>query len=185
MHDFRQRPEFLRGRAAEQLIVRWLKPFGYFIIPAYDYSGPNGDRAPIFQGVNEGIVLPDIGMAKLGLMKWAEVKAKKEPTWSKCTQTLDHGIGLRKWGHYLRCQKETGAHVLLFIWEECKQTLLVQSLDALGAPPPFPGDPELGHIHAGGGMDRGGMVFWPRKRFDPFVIDELPGLFDPSRPLPF
>lgn len=172
---FRERAEFLRGRAAEQRIAAWLKANGWFIIPAYDYSGPDGDKAPIFQGATEGIVLPDLGIARAGLMKWAEVKAKKGPSYTVITGENVHGIGLLKWRHYLRCQRETGAHVLLFIWEECKQTLLVQSLDVLGD----------GRIYKGDRMDKGGMVFWPRDRFDPFVIDELPGLFDPGLPLPF
>jgi hypothetical protein len=173
---FRESAEFLRGRDAEQLVAAYLQGRGWYIIPSYDYSGEHGDKAPTIQGAHDGIVLPDLGIAKAGMMKWAEVKAKGGPTFTLKTKTYDHGIGYRKWCHYLRVQQETGCHVWLFIIEECSQILLAESLDVLGD----------GRRYDDNKMDKGGMVFWPRESFSCRVmLDAIPGLFDPKKPLPF
>lgn len=148
----------------------------WYIIPSYDYSGPDGDRAPKIQGAHDGIVLPDLGIAQAGNMKWAEVKAKGRPTFTRKTGTYDHGIGYRKWCHYIRIQKETGVHVWLFIIEEDTQRLLAESLDVLGE----------GRRYDDNKMDLGGMVFWPREKFRcRIALDSIPGLFDPKKKLPF
>lgn len=172
---FRLRPEFLRGREGEQRVAAWLQARGWYIIPAYDYGGPDGDFAPKLQGSHDGIVLPDLGMTRNGQLKWAEVKAKWAPTFTVKTQTVDHGIGYRSWRHYLRFQLETGCHVWLFILEESTQTLLAESLEQLGE----------GRHYDGDEMDPGGMVFWQRDAFGRYVLDTLPGLFDASIPLAF
>ena len=173
---FRQRAEFIRGRDAEQWVAGLLQKRGWYIIPSYDYSGEHGDKAPKIQGAKDGIVLPDLGMARSGILKWAEVKAKAHADFTLKTHTYDHGIGLRKWSHYKRVQRETGCQVWLFIIEEDRQLLLVESLDRLGVGRPYNGDK----------MDYGGMVFWPRTTFSTRIaIDEIPGLFDPRKPLSF
>jgi hypothetical protein len=173
---FRQSPEFLRGRDGEQKVAAWLQGRGWYIIPSYDYAGPDGEKAPKIQGAHEGIVLPDLGIAQAGRMRWAEVKAKGAPTFTLKTKTYDHGIGFRHWCHYLRVQKETGCHVWLFILEENSQQLLAESLDILGD----------GRVYDDNKMDPGGMVFWPRERFSNRVsLNSLPGLFDPKKKLSF
>src|ERR1700686_3532637 len=129
---FRDRPEYLRGREAEQMVAGILQRRGWFVIPSYDYSGEHGDKAPKIQGAHEGIVLPDLGVAGKGIMKWAEVKAKAHADFTLLTHTYDHGIGLRKWAHYRRVQRETGCQVWLFLFEEDRQLLLIESLDRLG-----------------------------------------------------
>lgn len=174
-NPLRHTPEFLRGREGEQRIAEFLKQRGWYIIPSYDYSGPDGDKAPKIQGAHEGIVLPDLGIARSGRLKWAEVKTKHAPTFTIQTHTTDHGIGYRNWLHYRRCQQETGAHVWLFILEECSQEILFQSLDVLGR----------GRVYTGDRMDRGGMMFWQRDAFMKCVLDALPGLFDEAGPLGF
>ena len=93
------------------------------MIPCYDYSGEGGNKAPRIQGQSDGIILPDLDIARSGSRKWAEVKAKYGPTWTVKTHTYDHGIGYRKWQHYRRIERETGCHVWLFIIEEWYSTL--------------------------------------------------------------
>jgi hypothetical protein len=173
---FRQSSAFLRGREAEQRVAVFLQRRGWYVIPTYDYSGEDGNKAPKIQGSSDGFVIPDLDIAKAGSRKWAEVKAKAGPSFTCKTQSEDHGIGYRKWLHYKRCQRETGCHVWLFIIEESTQILLAESLDVLGD----------GRLYSGDKMDKGGMVFWPREAFRCRVqLNSLPGLFDTKAPLPF
>jgi len=176
MPPFRESPEFLRGRAGEQWVAEILQARGWFIIPSYDYSGSNGEKAPTIQGAHEGMVLSDLGIARAGQMKWAEVKAKAKPMYYRKGDVMEHGIGRRHWHHYLRVQRETGAQVWLFILEEQNQLLLFESIDHLGKP----------YEYDGKKMDPGGMVFWPRQAFKSRIrLNELPGLSDPKTALAF
>lgn len=173
---FRESPEFLRGRDAEQRVARVFQQRGWFVIPSYDYCGEDGNKAPKAQGVSDGIILPDLGIAQRGIMKWVEVKAKSCPTFTIKAHSYDHGIGLRKWTHYKRCQHETGCHVFLCIIEENSQMLLLERLDTLGE----------GRTYTGNKMDAGGMIFWPRLKFGIRIkLDSIPGLFDEKKKLPF
>lgn len=179
MTAFQESAPYLRGRAGELRVAAFLQSRGWYILPGSDYSGPAGGSAPQIRGAQEGIVLPDLAIAKKGLLMWAEVKAKKEPTYTILTGTDDHGIARDKCRQYLRCQQETGAHVWLFILEEVSQTLLFQSLDELRKAS------NVSHVYEGDAMDRGGMVFWPRSVFQKLVLNEIPGLFDVAIPLAF
>ena len=173
---FRLRAEFLRGRVAEQIVADFLRGRGWYVIPSYDYSGADGDKAPKIQGLHDGIVIPDLDIAKAGSRKWAEVKAKGHADFTLKTKTYDHGIGYRNWCHYKRAQEETGCYVWLFIIEEDTQILLAESLDVLGE----------GRRYEGAKMDRGGMVFWPRDLFRcRLTLNSLPGLLNTTAPLTF
>jgi hypothetical protein len=170
---FRETPEFIRGRAAELLVEGKLRSFGWFILPACDYSGPLSDRAPKIHGAQEEIVLPDLFIAKRGLAMWAEVKSKGKPCRYRVTGKDYHGISFRLWRHYHRCQEETGANVWLFIVEESTQVLLFQGINELAKwVSPYYGDK----------VDPGGMVYWPRDVFQSLDLNAIPGLLDP---LPF
>jgi hypothetical protein len=174
---FRQSAPFIKGQAAERLVATFLRDErGYHILPAYDYSGADGEKAPKIQGATEGIIVPDLGMAKAGSLKWAEVKYKWRPTFTRATRSLNHGIGRRKWCHYVRFQEKTGQRVWIFIVEGCSQKLLFERLDLLGPP---------NYIYRFDKMDPGGMVFWPRASFGSVVLNAIPGLFDTKIPLPF
>lgn len=176
---FHNSEPYLRGREAELRVAAWLQNRGFYILPSCDYSGPEGDHAPKIHGTKEGLILPDLAIAKKGRLKWAEVKAKYEPTYSRCTGTYDHGISRRLCNHYLRVQEETGAPVWVFIVEEKTQTLLFQSIDELRKAE------NIGHKYFGDVMDHGGMVFWPRTIFHPWILSEMLGLFDIDIPLAF
>lgn len=43
---FRERPEFLKGRSGELIVARWFQERGWYVIPSYDYSGEDGNKAP-------------------------------------------------------------------------------------------------------------------------------------------
>ncbi len=163
---FRESESFLRGRRGEQIVKRWLQKRGWYIIDSYDYCGVDGDKAPRMQSITSRLVIPDLDIAKDGIRRWAEVKAKYQPlTWRK-TGELQHGIDLRHYNDYRQVQRITGAHVWLFIVEEKTQLILAESLDKLGSP------------RIGKQYGKGGMVNWAREKFKIRVpIHAVPNLF--------
>ena len=172
---FRDSPEFLRGREAELLVSAWCRDRGYYVIPTYDYSGPDGARAPMAQGSKDAIILPDLQIAAAGCSKWVEVKVKARASYTITTGQYAHGIGYRKWGAYRRIQVQTGCYVYLFVVELDRQMVLGESLDYLGP----------GYVYRGDKMDRGGMIFWPRQKFRMRqLLHALPGLFRDKGGLP-
>ena len=53
----------------------WLKRRGWYVLPAYDYSGLADAKAPKFEAPPQklALVLPDLLVASSGKSKWAEV----------------------------------------------------------------------------------------------------------------
>jgi len=154
---FRQRPEFLRGRAAEQLVARWLQERGWFVIPSYDYSGDDGNKAPRLQGLRAGYAVPDLDVARDGCRRWVEVKSKasanvrRDRYWGK-PNVPEHGIDHRNYLHYLEVKRQTGDEVWIAIYEEDTGVLLGAEIDTLG-------EPRLGEC-------RGKQIAnWPCERF--------------------
>ena len=175
---FQQSPAFLRGRLGEQVVRSLLQRRGWYVISTADYCGTTETpHAPWSQGAHDDrIIVPDLDIARLGIRRWAEVKAKWDATFTNITGTYDHGIGYRLWQQYRRIHEQTGCDVWLFILEEKRQLLLAESLDVLG----------MGRHYDGDAMDRGGMMFWSRWNFRMHLaLNTIPGLFDDSIPLPF
>jgi hypothetical protein len=134
MKTFRETSEFQRGRAGELVVAAWLKKRGCYVIPSYDYSGENGDKAPRLEGLWTGHPVPDLDVARNGNRFWVEVKTKEEPViWLK-TGEQRHGIDLRLLEHYQTVQVISGSPCWLFIYEELSCWLLGQLLDRLGEP---------------------------------------------------
>ena len=155
--EFRERPEFIMGREGEQRVAEWLKQFGWYVIPSYDYSGENGSKAPKLQGLRKGYPVPDLDIAKSGARRWVEVKTKTTADWTRTTQRYEHGID--HYDDYLRVAQETGTEAWLAIYETSTQDLLMQSFEKLGEPrrTTMRGRP---------------MAFWPRDAFTLFNICE-------------
>lgn len=150
-------PEFARGRNGERLVAAVLMDRGWFVIPSYDFSGSEGDKAPKMRRHGEGYVIPDLDTAKDGKRIWVEVKTKARPDpYRAAGNRLEHGITRRHWDDYQRIQKETGCPVYLVIYEECSQDVLTQSIDRLAA---------SARYYDGTKMGRTGMVFFPRTTF--------------------
>lgn len=154
--DFRDRPEFLRGRSGERAVADWLQDRGWWIVPSYDYSGEEDNKAPRLQGAACGLVIPDLDISKQGKRLWAEVKTKAAATFYRKLNRDEHGINRRLWRHYHQVQDITGTHVWIFVVEESTQMLLAEALDVL--------DQDMREYN-GDKMGRGGMVFWPRASF--------------------
>jgi hypothetical protein len=136
---FTERPEFLRGRDAEQRVARWLQERGWFVIPSYDYSGEDGQKAPRLQGLKAGHAVPDLDVARDGKRKWIEVKAKgranvrRDSYWGG-PNIPEHGVEMPNYRDYLEVKRITGDEVWIAIYEEDTGLLLVAEIDALGKP---------------------------------------------------
>jgi hypothetical protein len=153
--EFRQLETFKRGRNGEQVVAGWMMDRGWHVIPSYDYSGEDGNKAPKMAGKHSAYVLPDLDVAQNGKRLWAEVKTKAEPTLHRKTGTLEHGISLRHFREYKQIETITGCAVYLFVYEECSGDLLMKPL----------GEESQGRAYDGKVMGRGGMIFWPRASF--------------------
>ena len=137
---FRERPEFLRGREAEQQVARWLQERGWYVIPSYDYSGEDGEKAPRLQGIKAGHAVPDLDTAKSGKRVWLEVKAKASANVWRSAQpwgepnTPEHGINYSNYLGYREVKRITGDEVWIAVYEQDTGALLVAEIDALGDP---------------------------------------------------
>lgn len=128
---FQESVEFQRGRNGERIIARWLQARGWYVIPSYDYSGEDGNKAPKLQGLRCGYPVPDLDIACKGKRLWAEVKTKTEPTLFRLLDRLEHGIEHRHFIAYHEVQEITGCQVWLFIYEERAGVVLSAALDDL------------------------------------------------------
>lgn len=151
----RDTPQYRRGRTGEKLVASILRSRGWFVIPSSDYTGEDGDKVPRLFGDNEELIIPDLDTSQNGRRQWVEVKTKATATMHRMSGTVEHGISLRHWRHYLRVEAITGAPVTLMIVEERSGEILRASLAELGE----------GRIYSGDKMGPDGMMFWPRARF--------------------
>lgn len=150
--NFQDRPEFKRGRAGELIVADWLKKRECYVIPSYNYSGSDGDKAPKLEGLWHGHPVPDLDVSRNGNRFWVEVKTKEKAVLWRMTGELRHGIEFRLLEHYKTVQMISGSPCWLFVYEESTHWLLAERLDVLGEP------------HTG--TDRGRkMAYWPRCRF--------------------
>jgi hypothetical protein len=124
MTAFRDTDEFKRGSTGERIVATYLQKRGYYVIPSYDYSGNDGDKAPKLQGLLHSHVIPDLDIAKGGKRKWCEVKTKRAATWTRITQQWEHGIPKRHLDAYLQVEAITGTDVFLVVYEESTGVLL-------------------------------------------------------------
>lgn len=153
--SLRDTDEFKRGRNGEQIIAEYLRQRGWWVIPSYDYSGEDGNKAPRMTGARGAIVIPDLDAAKDGRRIWVEVKTKeKRVLWRKKNEHR-HGIEMRHFWSYQQAQRITGNKAFLVIFEEDTREILCASIDRLKS---------CGEIGRGGNF-REDMIFWPRAVF--------------------
>lgn len=157
---FRETAEFKRGRNGERLVADLLRRKGWYVIPSYDYSGEDGDKAPKLEGLRDRFPVPDLDVAKDGDRRWAEVKTKAAATYTRITGRYEHGIPKRHYDAYREVQRITGCEVWLFVYEEDTGEVLCGKLDELA---------KQRREYAGDKMSRGGMVFFPRDAFQLFA----------------
>lgn len=164
-------PQYKQGAIGQRLVSLLLQGRGYYVIPSYDYTGTDGDKAPRMQAYRDSYVVPDLDVARGGQRAWIEVKTKTIPVFFRATQQERHGIEQRLWRDYEAVQRETGDPVFLFVIEQNSGTILCERMDRLGSL-----DGELRHLDPGTSTNgyRERMVYWPRSAMRHF------GTFDTS-----
>lgn len=140
------------GRVTEILIAAWLRGRGWKVLPAYEFTGLQGDKAPKLLGNPESLISPDLLGIFNGSAKWFEVKWKQSSDFTRITQRQETGIPLHHWRDYLQVKKESGLEVYLIFAHEQQNEVLGQELEKLAAFDP--------REYGGSKMDRGGMVFF-------------------------
>ncbi len=153
MSSLRNTEQFRIGRRGEQIVAAMLRELGFWVIPSYDYAGPDGDRAPSLQGRGGRVAVPDLDTARRGHRRWVEIKTKNAATYTYATRQLEQGIDWDAYERYLDVQEITGVEVWLAFYELDTQTVLYQSLDHLA---------RVVRRYDGDKMGRGGMAFFPR-----------------------
>jgi hypothetical protein len=145
------------GRTGERQIATALESSGWWVIPSYDYTGRDGDKAPKMRRLHDCVVVPDLDCCRNGERVWVEVKTKSEIGHCRMLKNLEtHGIDLKHWISYRKIQGETGCRVFLVIRELCTGKNLGASIDDL----------EKDIIH---GIGKGAfMVYFPRSSFEEF-----------------
>ena len=143
------------GAEAEIWVAAWLMRRGWRILPTYDFSGKDDDKAPRLAAVRpaDSLVIPDLLSARGGTSRWVEVKRKTRADLYRKTGVLETGISRRLWTHYHKTQQATGIEVWIAFVHDVEGEVRVRSIDDLNALPP--------REYLGTKMGRDGMVFFP------------------------
>jgi hypothetical protein len=123
------------GRIGERLVSEWAKGRGWFVVPSYEFSGANGDKAPRMQGSAASYVIPDLDVARQGLRLWLEVKTYDYSPINKALGAQVHGLKRRLHENYLAVQEHTGSPVHVGVLEISTGELLIGRLDSMEAHP--------------------------------------------------
>ncbi len=151
-NDFQEQLQRSKN-TAEIPIAKWFKQHGAFVIPLYRFSGAGAPKLEAFVS-DDSSILPDLQVARAGMMFFVEVKLKTEATFTRMLQQYDTGFSIRHWENYRTHQERTGAKVFVSFAHEKENLVTLDGLDSLA-------------VHSGRREDRGtkmerdGMVFWP------------------------
>ena len=162
---FEERPETIRGRAAELAISRWLQQRGWRVLPAYDYAGQGERKAPKLEAIpaTASLVVPDLVAVRAGNARWCEVKWKQRADFTRITGRLETGIAARLWEHYRNVRVVSGLEVhLLFVHadEDEVRGAELAYLDGGRCNHGPHQDTPIKRVYHGGKMGRSGMVFF-------------------------
>lgn len=141
------------ARDVERGVAAILKASGWRILPTYDYSGGDGDKAPKLEAARarDSLVVPDLLGVKGGRCIWYEVKSKARASLTHITGRLETGIDRRHARHYAAVQRESGFPVWVVLVHRQERVLIAAALDDLRP---------LARVAKGMG-GREGMVFFP------------------------
>jgi len=125
---WKQSPGFIQGHEGEQRVRALLQRLNYYVIPSYDYTGTNDNKAPKLHGALQQYVIPDLDTSHLRNGRaWIEVKTYTEPTLYRKANELQHGILKRHWDDYRKVERITRTPVLICIYEMNTQDILIAS----------------------------------------------------------
>jgi hypothetical protein len=106
------------GRLGERLVEVFLKRSGEGVIPSYDYSGKDGQKAPRLQLLDRSLAIPDLDRAIRGWRRWGEVKTYRSPVPNRRRGgLLVHGFENRLFRQYLKVCELTGTTCQVLVLE--------------------------------------------------------------------
>lgn len=105
------------GRMGERLVSTWIQSKGYGVIPSYDYTGKENNKAPKLMFAESGFVVPDLDIAFRGRRFWVEVKTYYHAPLNRKHGINVHGIPRRLYEDYLQVERSTGCLVYLAVLE--------------------------------------------------------------------
>ncbi len=146
------------GRVIEECVNKLLRDAGYYVIPSYDWSGPDGSKAPSVLAPKgwDNLVMPDLQTFDKGVQRWLEVKWKWWADYYRKHNVLVTGISQRLYEHYRAVQAATGAKVHLLFVHHKEAEMRGDAIDNLAN--------YVDHTYDGRLMGKDGMVFWPYER---------------------
>jgi hypothetical protein len=148
--NFDEKKEVARGY--EKALASWYqRKFGAHVLPTYDYSGLQDDKAPRLIGIDDGIVIPDLLVCCDGKTVWVECKWKSHADFNRKRQIRVTGISARHYEHYTRVKLISGCRVMLMFLHIAEEEMRGGEIDSL---------PAISHRYDGLKMGRGGMIFW-------------------------
>jgi len=121
-------PKAKLGDDGEWVVRQWLKSRGFYILPA---SQLRAAGAPMLQGCEEDVVLPDDLVCRKGVAQWVETKTKSTATFYHKAKRWEHGFPLHQWESYLRVEELSGIPGWLAILELSSSSILLAPLRAL------------------------------------------------------
>ena len=119
------------GHAGERLVVSFLNARGSGVIPSYDFTGSDGQKAPRLMFSAHGLVIPDLDVSKDGIRSWLEVKTYHGPARNEREDCLVHGIERRLFDQYLGVEQATGTPVWIGVLEYLSGEFLIARLRSL------------------------------------------------------
>lgn len=119
------------GRMGERLVARWFQSHNWGVIPSYDYTGSNGEKAPRLMFEAASHVVPDLDLCRSGRRWWVEVKTYADAAENKRLGCKVHGIKQRHFDDYVSVERESGTPVAIAILELSTGLLLTGALDRL------------------------------------------------------
>jgi hypothetical protein len=131
-HDDDFRRNLALGRSWELALGSWLRARKWFLLPAYDFSGADGDKAPKLAGHGERVAVPDLLAFKGDARAWVEVKYRQHAVEYRKLREMRTGLVPRRlWDNYLRTQQITGIPVWMVFVQEQEGEVVGQSLARL------------------------------------------------------
>ena len=141
------------ARTYERALSDWYqRKFGAHVLPTYDYSGLQENKAPKLICQNSGLVIPDLLVCGNGRTTWVECKWKTHADLHRKTGHLVTGVNARHFSHYQQVKTISGRCVYLMFLHVKEQEVRGAELDSLME--------TIHHTYDGDKMGYSGMVFW-------------------------
>lgn len=162
--NFEQRLEF--AKQFEKAVAAWLQRRGWLVLPTYDFSGKDDDKAPklMAQQWSKSLIVPDL-LACRGETHWVEVKYKTHAEWTWMTQRYETGLNLRLWDHYREVWRVSGIKIWIVFVHRDEAEMRCGDIEYLN---------KLRRVYRGDKMSPGGTIFFPWEKLHRLAgLDEV------------